>query len=695
MIMTNKKRFSVVYIIGAFLVGFAWTVAAQAHSGEDAHSAPAVPNANVQMELVAGSVVRMSLENKLTNVTTQYVSLREDDGRRVTLNGQGLEALQKGARAEAIGRRSGAAFAVSNFRTVAAPNAQTAQAKSSTQLEGVLLFAHLDFFESGRGEYVYFVRDDSGRVTQVNLATGEGLEPGMRVIARGSPSADGTSLDVDIISIIAGPQPSTQGHPIGEAVTNNVLVVLAKFSDLPASDPFTQAAVQQVMTNASTGVARYYNEVSYGLQTLNVTVTTWLTMGMATPAAGTCPWQNIGTAADAVINPATYPGPYQNRFYVFPALSGCGWSGLAYIGPGFPQSYGQAWSNGVNDIKVYAHELGHNFGLYHAASLQCNGGASIGGTCTSTEYGDPFDVMGNISSMHFNTTQKAKLAWIPASSVKTHGSGFQQYTIDALEIGSGTTYAVKIPIASNPNRTYWVEFRQPLGFDGALTSANANGAQIRVSNPFETDCSGCVSFSDDTQLLDMTASTTPGNFNDARLASGQSFVDSTYGITIQAVSNNLTQLVLNVTAPGGAATTTSLISSLNPSPVGANVTFTASVTGTAPTGNVKFTDGGTTISGCGPVLLSGSGNTRTAACSTAALSAGTHSIVATYAGDGVNAISSSSPLSQVVNNLPSTTTTVVSSLNPSTVGVNVTFTASVVGSAPTGTVNFTDGGSSL
>ena len=41
-----------------------------------------------------------------------------------------------------------------------------------------------------------------------------------------------------------------------------------------------------------------------------------------------------------------------------------------------------------------------------------------------------------------------------------------------------------------------------------------------------------------------------------------------------------------------AASTTTVASSLNPSTFGASVTFTATVTGTAPTGSVNFTDGG-------------------------------------------------------------------------------------------------------
>ena len=97
-----------------------------------------------------------------------------------------------------------------------------------------------------------------------------------------------------------------------------------------------------------------------------------------------------------------------------------------------------------------------------------------------------------------------------------------------------------------------------------------------------------------------------------------------------------------------APSTTTVTSSANPTTVGASVTFTASVTGNAPTGTVKFTDGGTTIGTCSTAALIGSGNPRTATCTTNTLSAGTHSVVATYAGNAGNAASSSSPMTQSV-----------------------------------------------
>ena len=71
---------------------------------------------------------------------------------------------------------------------------------------------------------------------------------------------------------------------------------------------------------------------------------------------------------------------------------------------------------------MISHELGHNFGLLHAASLDC-GANVIGGTCTSAEYGDPFGMMGNQRAMHFNSAQKAELGWIAPGTVRTHVAG--------------------------------------------------------------------------------------------------------------------------------------------------------------------------------------------------------------------------------------------------------------------------------
>lgn len=81
---------------------------------------------------------------------------------------------------------------------------------------------------------------------------------------------------------------------------------------------------------------------------------------------------------------------------------------------------------------------------------------------------------------------------------------------------------------------------------------------------------------------------------------------------------------------------TSLVSSPNPAAAGVSISFTATVTGSAPTGSVRFTADGSTIPGCGSRTLTGSGNARTATCATSALALGNRQVSATYAGNAAN-----------------------------------------------------------
>ena len=124
--------------------------------------------------------------------------------------------------------------------------------------------------------------------------------------------------------------------------------------------------------------------------------------------------------------------------------------------------------------------------------------------------------------------------------------------------------------------------------------------------------------------------------------------------------------------------------------VGANVTFTATVTGTSPTGTLNFRAGAVTIAGCGAVAITG----NTATCTTNALPVGNTLITAVYSGDANNSPATSPAVTQIVNK-NSTTTAIGSSLNPSATGAAVTFTASVAGQLPTGIIDFKAGGTTL
>jgi hypothetical protein len=138
-------------------------------------------------------------------------------------------------------------------------------------------------------------------------------------------------------------------------------------------------------------------------------------------------------------------------------------------------------------------------------------------------------------------------------------------------------------------------------------------------------------------------------------------------------------------------TKTTLTSSPNPAVVGQSVTLTATVAGLVdlsgtPTGAVAFMKGT-------KVLGSGTLSRGMASFTTSTLSAGANYIKAVYGGDSNFVGSTSKALKQVVNKA-TTTTTLVSSQNPSKLGLAVTFTATVTpqyGGKVTGTVTFYNG----
>jgi len=141
-------------------------------------------------------------------------------------------------------------------------------------------------------------------------------------------------------------------------------------------------------------------------------------------------------------------------------------------------------------------------------------------------------------------------------------------------------------------------------------------------------------------------------------------------------------------------TTTIVTTSPNPSTFGKSVTFTAKVTaasGPIATGTVTFVHGSTQI---GVATLNSSG---VATLASSILTPGPHSIYAVYNGSTDDLGSTSAILTQTVEQI-ATTTTLTSSLNPSTLGKSVTFTAKVTpasGAVATGTVTFKNGTATL
>jgi hypothetical protein len=416
-------------------------------------------------------------------------------------------------------------------------------------LDGHLRLGHADNFDGGPSEFFYAIVADT-RQYRIRLGTLlPGLENGMRAIVSGRIGTE-AELVPDRIIIIAAPESKVTRDFDAKAIVNTSYIVIpVKFptnSTAPftyGTDPFTTASLATSVFGVAPAisVAEYYKETSFGQQLLSGVVADngsggWLLAEVPKPA--TCDISAIATAAENAAGARGYNiASYVGRVYVFTNnVPGCSWSGLAYV------NWERSWIKQTSSLLVIGHELGHNFGLLHAASVDC-GTNVIGGSCTSSEYGDPFGIMGNSRAMHVNAAQKAELGWIPSSSVKTHSKGRGTYTLGPLESPDASTYAVKISAATK--RSYWLEYRQPIGFDSALAAFPNNGAQFRVAAPFESLCTGC---SDDTQFLDMMPSTS--TFTDGTLVAGSNYTDAMYGIRVSVVSATPTALTLDVVALG-------------------------------------------------------------------------------------------------------------------------------------------------
>jgi hypothetical protein len=222
-------------------------------------------------------------------------------------------------------------------------------------------------------------------------------------------------------------------------------------------------------------------------------------------------------------------------------------------------------------------------------------------------------------------------------------------------------------------------------------------AIVSAASPGSGTPTGTVTFMDGSTTLNTSTLNASGKatFKTSSLPAGSQAITGVYGGNTNFVTSTSAVLTQTVNQD---STTTKVSSSADPSVYGQSVTFTATVTAASPgsgtpTGSVEFYDGSTEL---GSGTLNG---TSTATFTASTLSIGTHSITGIYSGDGNFTTSTSSAVSQRVNQA-STTTTLASSANLSASGQAVTFTATISVSSPgsgtpTGTVTFYDGSKSL
>jgi len=249
-----------------------------------------------------------------------------------------------------------------------------------------------------------------------------------------------------------------------------------------------------------------------------------------------------------------------------------------------------------------------------------------------------------------------------------------------VENNKSASFTIKAPTATSV-----VSSLNPSKFGNAVTFT------ATVAPTFGGVPAGTVTFKNGSTTLG-TAVLAGGHatYTNSALGAGTHSITAVYagnGNDLASTSAALTQTV------NKAATSALLTSSANPSSFGQSVTFKVTVkssTTGVPGGSVTFKDGATNLS---TVALSAG----SATFNTGALGIGTHAITAVYSGNANFVASTSAKLTQTVNKAK-TTTKLASSLNPSTKGTAVTFTATITpafSGAPGGVVTFKDGTTTL
>lgn len=443
---------------------------------------------------------------------------------------------------------------------------------SKTTHEGILRVLHRDQFEEGKSRLQYVLTTRT-RSYSLHFADGRNLrlKSGTQIRVRGHAIADAMVVKTAAnVEVMAGPEVTAP------PTNHRILGILIDAAD---SEPFPFSAAEAEEKLFRGPFSRFHGESSHGKLSVNGKVIGPYRLnrnGIVDSVFGaTCVLPNIDgySYRDEVyhlIKDDVDITKYERViiFFNHPCFTG----GLGSIGefttllaltPSFLEhkfsvswigsiaTYNQEWGYHPFAWDKFAmfssHEFGHNLGLYHSDSWDCDPGEVLYGTCHHIEYGDTRRVMGRgLFGLEHTGWDKKKLGWYDNDSgyLKIEKPG--RYILGLFENNSGPRVAcVRSPQYPTTDPSFCLEYPGGVGFNSALRHPAV-----------ADDLGGLVIYwiadkAPFSRLLDMSPTSADASYFTTdwlsnTLKPGGHFDDPGRGISVAVVSTDETSIMFDV-----------------------------------------------------------------------------------------------------------------------------------------------------
>ncbi|MBI2082416.1 MAG: hypothetical protein HYT76_02505 [Deltaproteobacteria bacterium] len=363
---------------------------------------------------------------------------------------------------------------------------------------------------------------------------------------------------------------------------DSVVVLLARFEN-PKQSSVTPVQVHNMVFGESGSLKAFMEENSYGRETIFGEVHGWYTLPR--PTREQC-LKHDDAFEDEVVQQVVDRADddvdfslYRHLIVIFqatPCFGGtAGGESIRLESDDYDGTKGfkLVTINGRLSLFTLAHEFGHNLGLDHAYAYECGDVSTITPLppvyppplweCQRWEYEDHYTTMGT-RAMHHNALYKEYLGWFDEEHQLIEVTESGTYTIQPISSQKEGIKAIKILKEDGPNEIqplgpiyYYLEFRQPIGFDAVLPLNHPTYGGLLIHQ------GGDDYNSSSSDLLDMTPNSHPHytdlliendflgarDFFDAALAVGQVYQDDDAGIEIKPLAITDEGIIVNIFIP--------------------------------------------------------------------------------------------------------------------------------------------------